>query len=79
MKSKKLSSLEIALIVLFVLMTAACVALIVLHFVESEEDGGEFKTLFNICINHIILSPYLNFASLYFKSHDHIRITFITI
>ncbi|XP_073446306.1 ovochymase-2-like [Dendrobates tinctorius] len=37
MKSKKLTTLEIFLIVLFVLMTGACIALIVLHFVDPQE------------------------------------------
>ncbi|XP_069834413.1 ovochymase-2-like [Dendropsophus ebraccatus] len=48
MKSKKLTSLEIFLIVLFVLMTGACIALIVLHFVKPEEKRNEPDTCSSI-------------------------------
>ncbi|KAM5191524.1 LOW QUALITY PROTEIN: ovochymase-2-like [Mantella aurantiaca] len=49
MKSKKLSTLEAVLIALFVLMTAACISLIVLHFVQDpKSEESECSAIYQL-------------------------------
>ncbi|XP_077332677.1 ovochymase-2-like [Lithobates pipiens] len=49
MKSKKLSSLEAVLIALFVLMTAVCVALIVVNFLkDSKSEDNDCSSIYHL-------------------------------
>ncbi|KAM3937400.1 ovochymase-2-like [Leptodactylus fuscus] len=68
MKSKKLTSLEIFLIVLFVLMTGICVAFIVLNFVDTEKTDDEDSSSGCSSIHHLSGSSG-NISSLNYPSN----------
>lgn len=53
-RSRGMSTLEKCLIVLFVLMTGACIALLVLYFIDKDDSAeGEFVY---VCLSTILLN-----------------------
>ncbi|KAG8593209.1 hypothetical protein GDO81_000765 [Engystomops pustulosus] len=67
--SRKLTSLEIFLIVLFVLMTGVCIALIVLHFVNPQKNDGNNEKEAGCSSIHHLSGSSGHFSSLNYPSN----------
>ncbi|XP_053556761.1 cubilin-like [Bombina bombina] len=66
MKSKKLTSLEKVLITLFVLVTAVCIAFIVLHFVGESKSSEDISGCGTI---QVLSGPTGSFSSLHYPNN----------